>query len=162
MNCGMQKKTTMSISTSTSTSTSYQTSACRVLKLIAAPLNGRYSALFNFPLLQELYIAQCEHLKVDLDTLGRLPLLKKLSLVDHLNLTGDLNSLRSLKNTLEEIDFDGCSNVCGKLIDLADFYHLRKLHLRATNVTGGFRDIHHLPAMENLFFPSAGGWAKFA
>ena len=106
-----------------------------------AGLNGRYPALFNFPLLQKLSIRSCKYLKWDLDMLAGFPVLKELDCYDNRCLTGNINSLRVLKDTLEKVNIDRCPNVEGNFMDLADFPHLKELKLDDTAVTGDIRDI---------------------
>ena len=105
-----------------------------------AGLNGRYPVLFNFPLLQELRIMYCPSLKWDLEMLAGLPSLKELHCPSN-NLTGNISSLRVLKNTLEKVAITDCSNVEGNFMDLADFPRLKELNLLDTAVTGDIRDI---------------------
>jgi len=127
---------------------------------IDAPLNGRYPVLFNFPLLHTLRINDCDlaervlccrNLKFDLDVLAGLPSLKEFVVYWDENVTGDLRSLRVLKDTLEKVQISR-TNVRGNFMDLADFPHLKELDLRGTNVTGDIRDIkcHDFPALERL------------
>ena len=113
----------------------------RSLTMWRAPLNGRYPVLFNFPLLQKLSVSFCPNLKWDLEMLEGLPLLKELDCDDNPRLSGNLNSLRVLKDTLEKVIFGDCPNVEGNIMDLADFPRLAWLDLRGTNVTGDIRDI---------------------
>ena len=49
--------------------------------IFRAPLNGRYPALFNFPLLEKLSIAECSNLRFDLNMLHGLPSLTDLDLL---------------------------------------------------------------------------------
>jgi hypothetical protein len=117
----------------------------------SALLNGRYPLLFNsFPLLQKLSIDNCSFLKWDLDTLAGLPLLKELDCDCNYDLTGNINSLRVLKDTLEKVRINYCKNVEGNFMDLADFPHLKELDLEDTAVTGDIRDIddHDFIALE--------------
>ena len=121
-----------------------------------APLNGRYPTLFNFPLLQELVITECALLNVDFNMFARLTSLRKLDLRTMLHLTGNLGSLKVLKDTLEIINIHNCENVRGNFMVLANFPHLKELILWYTrDVTGDIRDIdeHDFPAMENLCLP---------
>jgi hypothetical protein len=55
-------------------------------------------------------------------------------------LTGNINSLRVLKYSLEKVSISS-HNVGGNLMDLADFPHLKELDLEGTAVTGDIRDI---------------------
>jgi len=66
-------------------------------------LNGRYPALFNFPLLQRLSIKYSAYLKFDLDMLAGLPILRELDCCYNRYMTGNINSLRLLKDTLEKV-----------------------------------------------------------
>ncbi len=122
-------------------------SRLRILDIYDAGLNGRYPFLFNsFPLLQKLSIDYCNDLKWDLEMLAGFPLLKELMCYndreDNNCVTGNINSLRVLKETLEVVGIDTCPGVEGNFMDLADFPHLRLLHLHRTAVTGDIRDIN--------------------
>ena len=100
-------------------------------------LNGRYPFLFNsFPLLHKLRISHCYYLKWDLEMLAGFPLLKELYCWQNRSLTGNISSLRVLKDTLEKVKIFSCENVEGKFMDLADFPRLKKLDLYKTAVTG--------------------------
>jgi len=141
----------------------------RSLDMFLAPLNGRYPALFNFPLLEKLSIAECSNLRFDLDMLQGLPSLKNLDLdCDHNPyFTGNLRSLRVLKDTLEKVVIVGCFKIRGNFMDLADFPRLHQLCLRGTKVTGHIRDIGEsdFPVLEESFaLPDTvhgGEWYKF-
>jgi hypothetical protein len=115
-------------------------SKLRILDIHHTGMNGRYPVLFNsFPLLQNLRIEQCEHLKWDLDMLAGFPLLKALY-CSFSCLTGNINSLRVLKYSLEKVSISS-HNVEGNLMDLADFPHLKELNLAWSAVKGDIRDI---------------------
>ncbi len=124
-------------------------------------LNGRYPFLFNsFPLLQKLSIIECEHLKWDLEMLVGLPLLKELECCsegDNKCVTGNINSLRVLKDTLEKVKIRNCDNVEGNFMDLADFPQLKELDLDGTAVTGDIRDIgeRDFSTLERLNLPGS-------
>eukprot|EP00984_Skeletonema_dohrnii_P025039 scaffold14179_cov155-Skeletonema_dohrnii-CCMP3373.AAC.5 len=118
----------------------------RVLELDNAPLNGRYPFLFDFPILESLVINNCYYLKWDLEMLRGMPLLKTLCAVcNGKAMTGNIKSLRALKNTLEKvtivIESRHSANVVGNFMDLADFPRLKQLDLGSTSVTGDIRDI---------------------
>ena len=115
-------------------------------------LNGRYPALFKFPLLQTLKIQDCNYLKWDLNMLAGLPLLKRLDCQGNAYLSGNINSLRVLKGTLGLVRITGCSNVEGNFMDLADFPHLKVLDLEQTAVTGDIRDVgeNDFPSLKAL------------
>jgi hypothetical protein len=105
-------------------------------------LNGRYPVFFNsFPLLQKLTIKHCHYLKWNLEMLAGFPLLKELECGNNTRLTGSINSLRVLRDTLEKVTIEHCENAEGNFMDLADFPHLKKLSLFVTAVTGDIRDI---------------------
>ena len=92
-------------------------SKLRKLGISASELNGRYPFLFNsFPLLQKLRIQSCEYLKWDLEMLVGLPLLKELDCVHNYDLTGNINSLRVLKDTLENVTIDRCENLATNIL----------------------------------------------
>jgi hypothetical protein len=128
-------------------------------------LNGRYPFLFNsFPLLQKLSIFECENLKWDLEMLAGLPMLKELDCVStewlsgiNKCMTGNISSLRVLKDTLEKVSIIGCENVEGNLMDLADFPQLKELDLGGTAVTGDIRDIgeRDFSSLEHLNLPDS-------
>jgi hypothetical protein len=134
-------------------------SKLRVLKLWHADLNGRYPFLFSsFPLLQKLSIGRCNYLKWDLEMLAGFPLLKELecyNMDDNECVTGNINSLRAIKDTLEKVRIDYCDNVEGNFMDLADFPHLKELNLEGTAVTGDIRDIgdDDFSSLERLILP---------
>ena len=125
-------------------------SKLRILE-IHGGLNGRYPFLFNFPLLQILTIKNCSYLKWDLEMLAGMPLLKELD-CDYGELTGNVSSLRVLKDTLEKVVILSCQHVEGDFMDLADFPRLKKLNLRGTLATGDIRDIgeNDFPSLEYL------------
>jgi hypothetical protein len=128
----------------------------RILTIDEAPLNGRYPLLFNsFPLLQKLSIIECEYLKWDLEMLAGMPMLKELVCINNDHLTGNVNSLRVIKNTLEKVEIGGCQYVEGNFMDLADFPHLKELDLEGTAVTGDIRDIgkNDFSSLEHLKLP---------
>ena len=111
------------------------------IHICGAPLNGRYDSLFSFfPLLQKLNMQYLDNLKWDLEMLSGLPLLKELYCEETHHLTGNLRSLRVLKETLEKVCITRCPNVGGNFMKLADLC-LKKLDLRFTAVTGDIRDI---------------------
>ena len=124
----------------------------------AVSLNGRYPVLFNFAFLQTLTISRYSYfsssMKWDLNMLVGCPSLKVLQCDVDGNLTGNLKSLRVLKDTLEEV-LVRCGSIRGNFIDLADFPRLKVLHLDGTNVTGDIRDIHghDFPTLESLKLP---------
>eukprot|EP00985_Skeletonema_marinoi_P017196 scaffold9363_cov75-Skeletonema_marinoi.AAC.3 len=112
----------------------------RILEIHYAPLNGRYPFLFNFPLLQQLKI-NCYYLKWNLEMLAGLPLLKELFCHNNPFLTGNINSLRVLKDTLAVVHISLSRHVQSNFMDLADFPGLKELNLMGTSVTGDIRDI---------------------
>jgi hypothetical protein len=128
----------------------------RILTIEDAPLNGRYPFLFNFPLLQSLNVSDCSYLKWDLEMLAGLPLLKELNCDINRGLTGNINSLRLLKDTLTTVVISNCFEVEGNFIDLAHFPHLNHLDLSFTAVKGDIREIRQsdFSALEYLDLPS--------
>ena len=116
-------------------------SKLRILEIYGG-LNGRYPFLFNsFPLLQKLDVSQCEYLKFDLEMLAGFPVLKELDCYCNRCVTGNISSLRLLKDTLEKVSIFRSDNVQGNFMDLADFPRLKELDLQFTAVTGDIRDI---------------------
>ena len=113
----------------------------RILKVNSAPLNGRYPFLFNsFPLLQKLSISATS-LKWDLEMLAGLRMLKELECRYGPHLTGNIRSLRVLKDTLEKVTLGCSSKVEGNFMDLADFSQLKTLKLYSTAVKVDIGDI---------------------
>ena len=131
-------------------------SKLRDLNIHYTPLNGRYTFLFNFPLLQKLSLRECHYLKWDLEMLACLPLLTELYCVSNNYLTGNINSLRVLKDTLTKLEIANCHRVEGNFMDLANFPHLNYMDLRQTAVTGDIREIveQDFPALEYLKLPN--------
>ena len=130
-------------------------SKLRSLDLFQASMNGRYPFLFtSFPLLQKLGIGLCDNLKFDVAMLAGLPLLKELEISHSPFITGKINSLRVLKDTLEKVHIESCL-VRGNFMELADFPHMRELHLIDVVVTGDVRDIgeNDFPHLEQLSLP---------
>ena len=130
---------------------------CRKLQIfeIDICLNGIYPGFFsNFPCLLKLTLVNtC--IKLDLGMLDELPLLKELFCNFDANLghcvTGNIDSLRVLKETLERVVIHGPNpNVEGDFMVLADFPYLRALDLFGTAVSGDIRDIgeHDFVALE--------------
>ena len=70
-------------------------------------------------------------------------------------MTGNIESLRVLKDTLEVVRINYCGDVEGNFMDLADFPHLKELNLDATAVRGDIRNFgeDHFPALESLSLP---------
>eukprot|EP00984_Skeletonema_dohrnii_P037471 scaffold39563_cov205-Skeletonema_dohrnii-CCMP3373.AAC.2 len=87
--------------------------------------------------------------------LAGLPSLKELYCHDNPFLTGNLNSLRVLKDTLAIVHISFSHHVQGNFMDLADFPGLRTLNLRETSVIGDIRDIGEgdFPSLESLTLP---------
>jgi hypothetical protein len=135
-------------------------SKLKILDIIDSPLrpslNGRYPFLFNsFPLLQKLSIKYGYCLKWDLEMLDGLPSLKELDFYENSGTTGNINSLRAIKDTLEKVRISRCRHVEGNFMDLADFPQLKKLDLEETAVTGDIRDIdeNDYSSLEELLLP---------
>eukprot|EP00984_Skeletonema_dohrnii_P036950 scaffold38511_cov200-Skeletonema_dohrnii-CCMP3373.AAC.2 len=88
--------------------------------------------------------------------LAGLPLLKELDCYDSQSLTGTINSLRVLKDTLEKVTIFDCPHVEGNMMDSADFPRLKDLDLFRNAVTGDIRDIEKRDflLLETLTLPS--------
>jgi len=114
----------------------------RVLEISCAPLNGRYPLLFNFSLLEKLFICGCS-IKWDLGMLSGTPLLKELRIEqpNRIGLTGNISGLKVLKATLERVTMN--CEVVGTFMELADFPCLKVVDLGGTGVVGDVRDIGH-------------------
>ena len=125
----------------------------RILEVSYAPMNGRYPSLFQFSLLQKFKI-RVGTMKWDLEMLEGSPLLEELHVYSD-GVTGNINSLRALKDTLTMVSIEFSSNVNGDFMDLADFPHLKVLSLKNTAVTGNLLDIdeHHFPQLQSLSLP---------
>lgn len=79
----------------------------RALELRRAPLNGRYPFLFDFPVLESFKVFECKYFKWDLEMLAGMPILKVLYVMCNENyITGNIKSLRALKDTLERVHID--------------------------------------------------------
>ena len=131
-------------------------SKLRYLEISARVLNGRYPALFNFPLLKYLVIEDCDNLKCDFSMLAGLPSLKELTCIGVGQLTGDLKSLKVLKDNIEKVTLHNCPEVTGNFIILADFpTRLKRLDLSGTAITGDIRDIgdNHFLHLDYLLPP---------
>eukprot|EP00984_Skeletonema_dohrnii_P033263 scaffold29248_cov140-Skeletonema_dohrnii-CCMP3373.AAC.3 len=91
-----------------------------------------------------------------MEILAGLPLLKELFCASNEFLTGNIDSLRVLKDTLEKVTFRDCPHIEGNFMDLADFPRLKELNLRETYVTGDIRDINKqsFQTLELLLLPS--------
>ena len=130
-------------------------SKLRILKIaMNAPLSGRYPFLFNsFPLLEKLIITGCNSLTWDLEMLAGFPVLRELDCINNWFVTGNISSLRVLKNTLERVRIR--HGVKGNFMDLADFPYLKELGLDNTAVTGDIRDIgdNDFSVLEELSLP---------
>eukprot|EP00577_Skeletonema_sp_RCC1716_P012856 CAMPEP_0113394668 /NCGR_PEP_ID=MMETSP0013_2-20120614/12665_1 /TAXON_ID=2843 ORGANISM="Skeletonema costatum, Strain 1716" /NCGR_SAMPLE_ID=MMETSP0013_2 /ASSEMBLY_ACC=CAM_ASM_000158 /LENGTH=386 /DNA_ID=CAMNT_0000278591 /DNA_START=54 /DNA_END=1214 /DNA_ORIENTATION=- /assembly_acc=CAM_ASM_000158 len=129
----------------------------RSLDICYRPLNGRFPFLFNFTLLHKLNTSGCCYLNWDLESLAGLPQLKELFCTGNESLTGNINSLRVLKDTLAMVDISDCPHVAGNFMDLADFpSHLKCVDLSCTAVTGDIRDIgkQSFQTLELLLLPS--------
>ena len=130
-------------------------SKLRDLQIYSASLNGRYPVFFNFPLLQKLRISECKYLKFDLDMIiAGLPLLREIDCARNECMTGNINKLRSLKDTLEKVTIVA-THVVGHFMDLADFPNLKSLHLDGPAFTGDVRDFgnNDFPSLESLQLP---------
>ncbi|GFH59796.1 hypothetical protein CTEN210_16272 [Chaetoceros tenuissimus] len=127
----------------------------RKLFLEGIDLNGRYPFLFNFPRLQQLRIYGVGFLQWDLSMISNFPELQDLYVAHNHRLTGEIKSLRVLKNTLQKVVIATCSEVEGDLMDLADFPHLEELSLVNTKVKGDLRKIreNHFPKIKRLDLP---------
>ena len=128
----------------------------RKLYISHALLNGSYPVLFNFPLLQSLELRKCSNLKWDLSMLSGCPQLRRLIVYmwyGNDQLTGDLRSLRALRNTLEELELSCCYEVSGSMMELADFPYIKELDLCETSITGDIRNIGRddFPSIETKF-----------
>mmetsp|Transcript_4740 Transcript_4740/g.7193 ORF Transcript_4740/g.7193 Transcript_4740/m.7193 type:complete len:463 (+) Transcript_4740:242-1630(+) len=132
----------------------------QTLEIYYAPLNGIYPVLFNFPLLQKFTICESpgelSNPKWNLNLLSGLPSLKELDVYSNGGLSGNVRSLRVLKDTVEKVDINYC-HITGNFMDLADFPRLKVLDLRDTAVTGDVRNIcgNYFPALEKLLLPSS-------
>eukprot|EP00984_Skeletonema_dohrnii_P019436 scaffold9288_cov77-Skeletonema_dohrnii-CCMP3373.AAC.1 len=126
----------------------------RLLSIYNAHLNGRYPLLFQFSLLQKLEIYDCCNLKFDLEILAGLPVLEELY-CNGRSLTGNINSLRVLNDTLAKVTIRDCFEVQGNFMDLADFPRLNELNLLETDVSGDIRDVgeRDFLALESLTLP---------
>ena len=122
-------------------------SKLRELSIYNTLMNGRYPFLFNsFPLLQKLSIQYCKYLKWDLDMLAGLPSLKELDCHGNPHLTGNINSLWTLKGTLKTLTIYACPNVEGNINSLRTLNGtLKKLTIyNCPNVEGNINSLRTL------------------
>jgi hypothetical protein len=103
-------------------------------------VEGNLMDLADFPHLKELKLCSTA-VKGDLRDICDFSGLLHLAITSHSSLTGNIRSLRVLKDTLETLTIATCANVEGNLMDLADFSLLKQLNLYNTSVTGDVRDI---------------------
>mmetsp|Transcript_43776 Transcript_43776/g.105588 ORF Transcript_43776/g.105588 Transcript_43776/m.105588 type:complete len:426 (+) Transcript_43776:47-1324(+) len=113
----------------------------RELSLEGLSLNGTYPFLFDFPQLESLILSNTGLLRWDFSMLVGLPKLKKLQCMNSHKLTGDLEGLQVVGQTLVEVNLCGCGNVEGSIMSLAKFPYLEDLSLLRTKITGDIRDI---------------------
>ena len=122
-----------------------------------APLNGKYSCLFNLPNLRDLSIFNCNDLIWDLDMLSGLPLLEELHCENNAGVSGDIKSLAILKDTLRELTMVKCDGIKGDIMSLASFPILEELELDASNVDcDSIRQVDsevHFPKLGTLHLP---------
>ncbi len=87
--------------------------------------------------------------------LSGFPSLKVLGCEYNRYMTGNINSLGVLKDTLVKVKIYGCPLVEGNFMDLADFPRLRELDLNCITMTGDIRDIgsNDFPMLERLSLP---------
>ena len=97
-------------------------------------MNGSYPFLFDFPKLKILNLSNIQNLRWDLGMVSGLPSLKHLVCPKNYKLTGNTNSLRMLRNTLQRLELSGCTNVEGDLMDLADFPLLEEIIMSGTKI----------------------------
>mmetsp|Transcript_32971 Transcript_32971/g.69390 ORF Transcript_32971/g.69390 Transcript_32971/m.69390 type:complete len:274 (+) Transcript_32971:687-1508(+) len=120
-------------------------------------MNGIYPSLFNFSCLRTLSINYMQYMKWDLAMLSGTPVLEELACSYGKRLSGSVNSLRVLKETLRSIQFGGCETITGDFMDLEDFPHLECLRLDDTMVTGNVRNlrVHHFPMLRDIRLPKS-------
>jgi hypothetical protein len=121
-----------------------------------ANVEGNLMDLADFPLLKELNLYDTS-VTGDVRDIGEndFSALMHLSITSHSSLTGNVRSLRVLKDTLETLTIATCANVEGNLMDLADFSLLKELNLYNTSVTGDVRNIREndFTNLENIRLP---------
>lgn len=128
----------------------------RCLGLTDVWLNGKYPCLLGFPHLQKLQLCDVAGLKLDLETVATsFPVLECLHCDQIPNLRGSLQSLRALKDTIREVIISVSSEVCGNIMDTADFPLLSCLNLIETAVMGDVRQIgdRDFPSLQRLHLP---------
>ena len=116
----------------------------RYLSINNAPLNGSYPNLFQLSSLRRLCIQDTPNLKLELSMLTGVPLLETLEISSCPGVTGDIASLRVLKDTLRELIVHTCDNITGDFMSLADFCELEQVDLlHAASITGDVCKIDH-------------------
>ena len=88
----------------------------RELSLEGLSLDGTYGYLFNFPQVESLVLSNTGLLRWDFSLLIGLPRLKNLRCLNNTKLTGDLEGLRVVGQTLVEINLCGCGNIEGSIM----------------------------------------------
>ena len=117
---------------------------------------GRMPFLFHFQHLKTLELVWNPGLQWDLDMLSGLPNLERLLAAHNYSLTGNIRSMRGLRETLVCFDVYRCNEIEGNLHDLADFPKLEELNLFGTKVAGDIREIGStdFTAVKNVQLPS--------
>jgi hypothetical protein len=113
----------------------------RHLTLSGTDLSGFQPSIFLFRYLISLDLTENEELEWDLESLSGLPNLQSLETYENRSMTGNLQSLRVLKDSLVSLSLHSCQNLTGNLMVLADFPYLQRIDIRQTNVTGDIREI---------------------
>lgn len=109
-----------------------------------------HTILPSFRHLTELNVSLDMELQWQLQDLEALPQLRVLRAVNNWNLTGQLDQLRSQDFTV--LEFSGCRNVQGNLLDLARFPQLQEVSLNSTAVSGDVREVGEgdFPALQEI------------
>ncbi len=122
------------------------------LKINQGRLNGTYPWLFDFPNLRSLELSDVGLLKWNISVLSGMPKLEKIRCIRNSKLTGNLSSIRELRN-LVELCLSGCTEIEGNLMDLGHFPRLRSISLNSCDkIVGDIRDIgpNNFQAIEEM------------
>ena len=126
------------------------------LVLYQTDLRGSYPFLFQFKYLKSLDLTGNDEIEWDLAMLSGLPNLEKLAAGGNELVTGNLRSVRALRDTLVSFWLVGCHKIGGTVQDLADFPRLEELSLLHTKVIGDIRQFgaNDFVAIKELNLPS--------
>lgn len=125
----------------------------RVVQRSQAIENKYCRNIFQVRTLEELVFESCEHISFDLSMVSGTPRLRQLivKLGENDGVTGNLSTLKVLKDTLTHLALNNCGNVAGSLSDLKEFFRLEHLDLEgATDIETNDCKPGSFPSLEIL------------